>query len=135
MFISMLLLGSNVAFVLLMWQKEAEQLKGVLTPVVSFMTIHQTCGCANGHVEPDVGSGACRLVMYLQIPGVNVPSSHIGYYLVALVVSGVLHEFGHGIAASRYAYQPIPLHFIEWISLGQQCAQKPHYCALIEVLF
>jgi S2P endopeptidase len=33
------------------------------------------------------------------IPGVNVPTSHLGYYVLALLVAGVLHEFGHAFAA------------------------------------
>lgn len=33
------------------------------------------------------------------IPGVNVPTSHLGYYVFALLVAGVLHEFGHAFAA------------------------------------
>jgi len=33
------------------------------------------------------------------IPGVNVPTSHLGYYVMALLIAGVLHEFGHAFAA------------------------------------
>ncbi|KAI9261401.1 hypothetical protein BDA99DRAFT_511279 [Phascolomyces articulosus] len=33
------------------------------------------------------------------IPGVTVPLSHLGYYLLALLVCGVFHEAGHAIAA------------------------------------
>lgn len=33
------------------------------------------------------------------IPGVTLPVEHLGYYLVALLVSGVLHEAGHAIAS------------------------------------
>ncbi len=36
-----------------------------------------------------------------KIPGVNVPTSHLGYYFVALIVSGVFHELGHALAATR----------------------------------
>ncbi|KAL6076954.1 Membrane-bound transcription factor site-2 protease [Balamuthia mandrillaris] len=34
------------------------------------------------------------------IPGVNVPSSQVPYYLIALLVSGIIHEFGHAIATT-----------------------------------
>lgn len=34
-----------------------------------------------------------------QIPGVTLPLEHLGYYLVALFISGVLHEAGHAIAS------------------------------------
>eukprot|EP00026_Physarum_polycephalum_P005879 Phypoly_transcript_05918.p1 GENE.Phypoly_transcript_05918~~Phypoly_transcript_05918.p1 ORF type:complete len:585 (+),score=99.29 Phypoly_transcript_05918:109-1863(+) len=33
------------------------------------------------------------------IPGVNVPTSHMGYYVFALLAAGILHEFGHAFAA------------------------------------
>ena len=35
------------------------------------------------------------------MPGVNLPSSQTGYYLLTLLVCGILHEFGHAIAAVR----------------------------------
>ncbi|KAJ3218181.1 hypothetical protein HDU67_006443 [Dinochytrium kinnereticum] len=36
------------------------------------------------------------------IPGVNLPLYALGYYFLTLVFSGVLHEFGHGLAAAWY---------------------------------
>jgi len=33
------------------------------------------------------------------IPGINLPLWHIGYYLLATFLSGIIHEFGHAIAA------------------------------------
>ncbi|KAJ2957454.1 hypothetical protein NQZ79_g6852 [Umbelopsis isabellina] len=33
------------------------------------------------------------------IPGVTLPLEHLGYYLVALLISGVIHEAGHAIAS------------------------------------
>jgi hypothetical protein len=37
------------------------------------------------------------------MPGVNLPMSQIGYYLLTLFVCGVFHEMGHAIAAVRQA--------------------------------
>lgn len=37
----------------------------------------------------------------VQVPGVNVPSSHLAYYMIALAVAGVIHEIGHALAATR----------------------------------
>lgn len=34
------------------------------------------------------------------VPGVNVPSSHLAYYMIALAVAGVIHEIGHALAAT-----------------------------------
>ena len=36
-----------------------------------------------------------------KMPGVNLPMSQIYYYLLTLLVCGVLHEVGHAIAAVR----------------------------------
>jgi S2P endopeptidase len=33
------------------------------------------------------------------IPGVNVPNSQLVYYFLAIMISGVIHEFGHALAA------------------------------------
>jgi len=33
------------------------------------------------------------------IPGINLPLWHIGYYFLAALLSGIIHEFGHAIAA------------------------------------
>ncbi|KAK7494826.1 hypothetical protein BaRGS_00013953 [Batillaria attramentaria] len=35
------------------------------------------------------------------MPGVNLPSSQIWYYLLTLLVCGILHEVGHAVAAVR----------------------------------
>lgn len=35
------------------------------------------------------------------MPGVNLPTSHLSYYLLTLLVCGILHEMGHAIAAVR----------------------------------
>ena len=36
------------------------------------------------------------------MPGVNLPTSQISYYLLTLLVCGILHEVGHAVAAVRY---------------------------------
>lgn len=36
-----------------------------------------------------------------QVPGVNLPVSQLAYFFIAILVSGVIHEFGHGVAALR----------------------------------
>lgn len=36
-----------------------------------------------------------------QVPGVNLPTSQLGYFFVALLLSGVIHELGHAVAALR----------------------------------
>ncbi|KAG0032119.1 Membrane-bound transcription factor site-2 protease [Podila clonocystis] len=45
------------------------------------------------------------MVLVPIIPGVTLPISHLPYYLIALLVSGVVHEAGHAIAAARERIQ------------------------------
>ena len=40
-----------------------------------------------------------------QVPGVNLPVSQLAYFFSAILVSGVIHEFGHGVAALRWVRQ------------------------------
>lgn len=35
----------------------------------------------------------------IMLPGVNLPIDEVGYYVIALAVSSVIHELGHGVAA------------------------------------
>lgn len=37
----------------------------------------------------------------LQVPGVNIPTSQLAYFFIALLLSGVIHELGHAVAALR----------------------------------
>ncbi|KAF9962616.1 Membrane-bound transcription factor site-2 protease [Mortierella alpina] len=41
------------------------------------------------------------MVLIPIIPGITFPISHLPYYLIALLVSGVIHEAGHAVAAAR----------------------------------
>lgn len=38
-----------------------------------------------------------------EVPGVNLPSSDLLYYFVALLFSGIFHEFGHALAGTWFA--------------------------------
>lgn len=41
------------------------------------------------------------MVFLLQVPGVNLPTSQLGYFFTALLLSGIIHELGHAVAALR----------------------------------
>ncbi|KAL7300174.1 hypothetical protein TKK_0007019 [Trichogramma kaykai] len=50
-------------------------------------------------VDPnEIGSGETLEIM---IPGVTIPFSEIGYYIIALLLSSSVHEFGHAMAAVK----------------------------------
>uniref|UniRef100_A0A8C0GTV8 Membrane-bound transcription factor site-2 protease n=1 Tax=Chelonoidis abingdonii TaxID=106734 RepID=A0A8C0GTV8_CHEAB len=39
--------------------------------------------------------------LHEQVPGVNLPISQLTYFFTAILISGVIHEVGHGVAAIR----------------------------------
>ncbi|KAG0369093.1 hypothetical protein BGZ54_000349 [Gamsiella multidivaricata] len=54
-----------------------------------------------------------EMVFVPVIPGVTLPISHLPYYLIALLISGIFHEAGHAIAAARGALQ-LSFRLIGW---------------------
>lgn len=49
------------------------------------------------------------------MPGVNLPASQLSYYLLTLLVCGILHEMGHAIAAVRldiFSLRALPVKII-----------------------
>ncbi|NXD06698.1 MBTP2 protease, partial [Nothocercus nigrocapillus] len=42
--------------------------------------------------------------LHKQVPGVNLPVSQLAYFFSAILISGVIHEVGHGVAAIRYCF-------------------------------
>ena len=45
------------------------------------------------------GSNNEKLSFQVMLPGVTLPISEIGYYLISLLVCSVVHEAGHAVAA------------------------------------
>lgn len=39
--------------------------------------------------------------IFIQVPGINLPINQLTYFFAAVLISGVVHEIGHGIAAIR----------------------------------
>jgi hypothetical protein len=44
-----------------------------------------------------------------KLPGVNLPSDQTVYYFLALFICGIVHEFGHAIAASRFFIKTVSI--------------------------
>lgn len=55
------------------------------------------------YLTPDDGKSFVRKGPILEsaIPGVNLPAEDLGFYLFSLVLSSVIHEIGHALAAVR----------------------------------
>ncbi|XP_031705970.1 membrane-bound transcription factor site-2 protease isoform X1 [Anarrhichthys ocellatus] len=48
--------------------------------------------------DPRMGG---QQALQVVIPGVNLPTSQLAYFFIALLLSGVIHELGHAVAALR----------------------------------
>ncbi|XP_068200100.1 membrane-bound transcription factor site-2 protease isoform X2 [Antennarius striatus] len=48
--------------------------------------------------NPRIGG---QQALQVVVPGVNLPSSQLAYFFIALLLSGVIHELGHAVAALR----------------------------------
>lgn len=59
------------------------------------------------YLTPDDGKYVRKgPILESAIPGVNLPAEDLGYYLFSLVLSSVIHELGHALAAVR---EDVPL--------------------------
>ncbi|MEQ2238077.1 hypothetical protein ILYODFUR_029718 [Ilyodon furcidens] len=48
--------------------------------------------------NPRIGG---QQTLQVVVPGVNLPTSQLAYFFIALLLSGVIHELGHAVAALR----------------------------------
>uniref|UniRef100_A0A3Q0SY90 Membrane-bound transcription factor site-2 protease n=1 Tax=Amphilophus citrinellus TaxID=61819 RepID=A0A3Q0SY90_AMPCI len=48
--------------------------------------------------NPRIGG---QQALQVVVPGINLPTSHLAYFFIALLLSGVIHELGHAVAALR----------------------------------
>ncbi|XP_005730566.1 membrane-bound transcription factor site-2 protease [Pundamilia nyererei] len=48
--------------------------------------------------NPRIGD---QQTLQVVVPGVNLPTSQLAYFFIALLLSGVIHELGHAVAALR----------------------------------
>ncbi|KAF9164992.1 Membrane-bound transcription factor site-2 protease [Actinomortierella ambigua] len=64
-------------------------------PGISHGSAAQTMGQARHGAEEH------NMVLVPVVPGVTHPISHLPYYLLALLISGIVHEAGHAFAAAR----------------------------------
>ena len=76
---------------------------GVLVGVVGqFIAILLLCYTLYDYFQQKPAS---EQILVPVLPGVNLPTNQTLYYLLALFICGICHEFGHAIAASREVFQ------------------------------
>lgn len=70
----------------------------LLFPVALVLVLISTFSSGN---SGDGGSEKSSEIVRLEIllPGVNLPISQFGYYIISMLICSVVHELGHGIAA------------------------------------
>ncbi|KAL1006228.1 hypothetical protein UPYG_G00069510 [Umbra pygmaea] len=66
--------------------------------VLLVRTLQQTLHQMTSDQEPQ---GANQQTLQVVVPGVNLPVSQLAYFFSALLLSGVIHELGHAVAAIR----------------------------------
>ncbi|XP_076026539.1 membrane-bound transcription factor site-2 protease [Genypterus blacodes] len=65
--------------------------------VLLIRTLQQTLAQMTSD-DPRIGA---QQTLQVVVPGVNLPTSQLGYFFSALLLSGVIHELGHAVAALR----------------------------------
>ncbi|XP_023700944.1 membrane-bound transcription factor site-2 protease [Paramormyrops kingsleyae] len=74
---------------------------GVLAMFGSVVLLTRTLLQTLAQMLSDSPAGGGQQALQVVVPGVNLPVSQLTYFFVAILVSGVIHEFGHGVAALR----------------------------------
>eukprot|EP00066_Takifugu_rubripes_P017116 XP_011606382.1 PREDICTED: membrane-bound transcription factor site-2 protease isoform X1 [Takifugu rubripes] len=65
--------------------------------VLLIQTLQQTLAQMTTN-NPRMGA---QQALQVVVPGVNIPTSQLAYFFIALLLSGVIHELGHAVAALR----------------------------------
>ncbi|MBN3299158.1 MBTP2 protease, partial [Amia calva] len=74
---------------------------GVLAMFGSIVLLAKTLMQTLSQMMSESPEGSNEQVLQVVVPGVNLPVSQLAYFFTAILISGVIHEFGHGVAAIR----------------------------------
>ncbi|XP_076868800.1 membrane-bound transcription factor site-2 protease [Brachyhypopomus gauderio] len=74
---------------------------GIVAMFGSVVLLGRTLLQTLNQMMTETPEGSHEQVLQVVVPGVNLPVSQLAYFFVAILVSGVIHEFGHGVAALR----------------------------------
>ncbi|XP_066534212.1 membrane-bound transcription factor site-2 protease isoform X1 [Hoplias malabaricus] len=74
---------------------------GVMAMFGSVVLLSRTLMQTLAQMMAETPDGSHEQVLQVVVPGVNLPVSQLAYFFVAILVSGLIHEFGHGVAALR----------------------------------
>ncbi|XP_062335514.1 membrane-bound transcription factor site-2 protease [Osmerus eperlanus] len=74
---------------------------GVVSMVGSVVLLGRTLQQTLAQMTSDNPQGANQQTLQVVVPGVNLPVSQLAYFFSALLLSGIIHELGHAVAALR----------------------------------
>ncbi|XP_057679757.1 membrane-bound transcription factor site-2 protease [Corythoichthys intestinalis] len=74
---------------------------GVAAMLASVVLLVKTLQQTLAQMTTDNPRIGAQQALQVVVPGVNLPTSHLGYFFLALLLSGVIHELGHAVAALR----------------------------------
>ncbi|XP_061522954.1 membrane-bound transcription factor site-2 protease isoform X1 [Phycodurus eques] len=74
---------------------------GVVAMLASVVLLVKTLQQTLAQMTTDNPHIGAQQALQVVVPGVNLPTSHLAYFFLALLLSGVIHELGHAVAALR----------------------------------
>ncbi|XP_078415688.1 membrane-bound transcription factor site-2 protease [Cetorhinus maximus] len=74
---------------------------GVVSMFVSIMLLAKTFSQTLALMTAEGPTPENERILQVVVPGVNLPISQMVYFFSAILISGVIHEIGHGVAAVR----------------------------------
>uniref|UniRef100_UPI00398F188F membrane-bound transcription factor site-2 protease n=1 Tax=Pristiophorus japonicus TaxID=55135 RepID=UPI00398F188F len=74
---------------------------GVVSMFVSMMLLAKTLSQTLALMTAESPSAENERILQVVVPGVNLPISQMIYFFTAILISGIIHEIGHGVAAVR----------------------------------
>ncbi|XP_051909817.1 membrane-bound transcription factor site-2 protease isoform X1 [Hippocampus zosterae] len=74
---------------------------GVVAMLASVVLLVKTLQQTLAQMTTDNPRIGAQQALQVVVPGVNLPTSHLAYFFLALLLSGVIHELGHAVAALR----------------------------------
>ncbi|XP_018616580.1 membrane-bound transcription factor site-2 protease isoform X1 [Scleropages formosus] len=74
---------------------------GVVAMFGSVVLLSRTLMQTLAQMMSESPAGTGQQALQVVVPGVNLPVSQLTYFFVAILLSGIIHEFGHGVAALR----------------------------------
>ncbi|XP_020386760.1 membrane-bound transcription factor site-2 protease [Rhincodon typus] len=74
---------------------------GVISMFVSILLLAKTFSQTLALMTAESPTPENERILQVVVPGVNLPISQMVYFFAAILISGVIHEIGHGVAAVR----------------------------------